>query len=277
MKIDSHQHYWKSHGQEEKSKRNGSRNQSYLPEHLKPVLRKAGIDKTIVVQTSPTEEETSFLLKLAEEENTIAGVVGWLDLEAEGFEEKWKRFKKYDKFKGIRPMIQDLPSNWILEEKVLKNLNFLADQKFAVDLQANPRHLKYVIKLLEKVPHLHAVIDHLAKPPIEEGKMEPWAQEMKEIANYPGIMCKLSGMVPEKENAPWTVEQIAPYAEVIIEAFGVERIMFGSDWPICLKSATPQQVLDLFESILPMSLTNQDRKAVYGENAACFYQLKLEG
>ncbi|WP_179107318.1 amidohydrolase family protein [Sediminibacillus massiliensis] len=274
MKVDSHQHYWTAEKSKEPVK--GSRSIEYLPKQLKPLLESAGIEKTIAVQASPSEQDNEFLLNLTEKEDTIAGVVGWLDMAAENFAERLEYFRQHPKFVGVRPMIQDLPSEWIVGEKVIRNMKLLADKQFPLDLQANPRHLKFVIQLLQEVPHLRAVIDHLAKPPIKEGLLEPWAAEMKIIASYPNMRCKLSGMVPEVTDAPWSAPEIQPFADVVIEVFGKERVMFGSDWPVCLRSATHQEVIDLVEELIADRLTSVEKTALYSGNAIHFYKLNVK-
>ncbi|WP_240414093.1 amidohydrolase family protein [Paenibacillus periandrae] len=276
MRIDAHQHYWLTsrtdYGWLKPSL--GRIYADYMPEQLKPLLERYDIPKSIVVQAAPTLEEAEFLLSIAESEPTIAGVVGWLDLESSTFEQEWDRCRRNPKFVGLRPMIQDLPSDWILGEMVIRHLKLLADAQFPVDLQANPRHLPYIVELLKQVPELRAVVDHLAKPPILEGIMEPWASQIRQIAAYPNVMCKLSGMVPEKLDADWTQAAIQPFVNVVVEAFGKQRVMFGSDWPVCLFSATYAQIMELIESSLDASWTEEELAAVYGGNASRFYRLK---
>jgi L-fuconolactonase len=278
MRIDAHQHYWKTSRTDYGWLKQdlGRIYADYMPEHLKPLLDQFQFQQTVVVQAAPTSEETEFLLQIAEQDETIAGVVGWLDLESAHFEQEWNRFCNNPKFVGLRPMIQDLPSDWILKGKVVNHLQLLADTQFPVDLQANTRHLPFIIELLEQVPNLRAVIDHLAKPPIEEGIMEPWSSYMKQIASYPNTMCKLSGMVPEKNDAPWSAAAIKPFMNQAVLTFGRNRVMFGSDWPVCLFSATYEQVIELFEYGLSSDWTEEERAAVYGENAIHFYRLNVK-
>ncbi len=276
MKIDAHQHYWKisrtDYGWLWPSV--GKIYADFMPEQFKPLLAQFDIQKTIVVQAAPTRAETEFLLQLADQENSIAGVVGWLDLESEQFEQEWRELRAHPKFVGLRPMIQDLPSAWLLNDTVIQHLRLLADAAFPLDLQANPRHLPYIVKLLEQVPQLHAVIDHLAKPLIAEGELEPWAMHMTQIAAYPQLMCKLSGMVPEIEDAPWSAAAILPFAQRVIDVFGRHRVMFGSDWPVCLYSASYAQVVELFEACIGPDWTDGEREDVYARNALRFYRLQ---
>lgn len=279
VKVDSHQHYWitarTDYGWLQPS--SGILYADYLPKQLKPHLKKFSIDKTVIVQAAPTTDETDFMLSIADEEQTVAGVVGWLDLESDDFEQQWLRYREHPKFVGIRPMIQDLPSEWIVQQKVIKHLKLLAEAQFPIDLQANPRHLPFLIQLLEEIPELWAVIDHIAKPPIYNGgEMEPWATEMKQLAAYPNVMCKLSGVVPgSKTKGVWTNEMAIPFVKHVIESFGKKKVMFGSDWPVCLHSATYEQVVELFEACLDDSWTDEERADVYGNNAIRFYHLQV--
>lgn len=277
MRIDAHQHYWitsrTDYGWLQPTL--GRIYADYMPEQLKPLLKKHGIGKTVLVQAAPTVEETAFLFRIADREPSVAGVVGWLDMEADGFERDLARLRQHPKFIGLRPMIQDLPSEWIVKPQVLRNFQLLADVDFPVDLQANPRHLPYIAELLKLAPELRAVVDHLAKPPIGEGQLEPWGAHMRQIAEYPNTMCKLSGMVPERLDAPWSIEAIRPFARCVIEAFGKKRVLFGSDWPVCLFSATYDQVVELFEACLGEGWTDEEKSAVYGGNAARFYRLDI--
>ncbi|MCQ6561050.1 amidohydrolase family protein [Paenibacillus mendelii] len=277
MKIDSHQHYWLTsrtdYGWLQPSVKRLYAD--YMPEDLKPLLKSHGIDRTIIVQAAPTVAETEFMLGIAREEETVAGVVGWVDLTAPDFEQVWLRLREDPYFVGIRPMIQDLPSEWILQDIVVKNLRVLADAQFPLDLQANMRHLPFLVQLLEQIPHLRAVVDHLAKPNIPSGALEPWGTQMEQLASFPNVMCKLSGMVPGTLDEPWTNEGIQPFALRAIEAFGRKRVMFGSDWPVCTLSATYDQTVGLFEACLTGDWSEEERADVYGGNAARFYGIKV--
>lgn len=273
MIIDAHQHFWhKTHAEVDYGP--GSRSRSYLPEDLGPILHERNINKAIAVQASPTIEENEFLLDIANTRKEVIGVVGWVELNVAHAVDTLAAYKKDPYFVGIRPMIQDLPSEWLLQNTVIHNLSKLADEGFPIDLQANPRHLPAIIELLKKLPHIHCVIDHIAKPPIDTGQMEPWASHMRKIAEYPNIMCKVSGLIPEKVGASWTTESISPYAKLVLEAFGPNRILFGSDWPVCLKSASYSEVVQLFEDTVTSQLSAGEKENVYFHNAKRFYRLE---
>ncbi|PAD36381.1 amidohydrolase family protein [Terribacillus saccharophilus] len=273
MIIDAHQHFWCKHN-DKVDHGPGSRSRSYLPDHLKPNLHERSINKTIAVQASPTLEENEFLLHIAKTRKEVIGVVGWVELDDPQAIQTLAAYKEDSNFVGIRPMIQDLPSEWLLKRTVLHNMNKLADEGFPIDLQANPRHLPVIHELLEKMPHIHCVIDHIAKPPIDTGKMEPWASHMRKIAEYSNIMCKVSGLVPEKVGASWTTKSITPYVELVLDAFGPKRILFGSDWPVCLKSSSYADVIQLFEDTVTSHLSESEREDVYQNNAKRLYRLE---
>ncbi|MFP7478000.1 amidohydrolase family protein [Terribacillus saccharophilus] len=270
MIIDAHQHFW--HKKDDVDHGPGSRSRSYLPDQLEPILHERNINKTIAVQALPTLEENDFLLNIASDREEVIGVVGWVELDDSQAIQILAAYKEDPHFVGIRPMIQDLPSEWLLKSTVLDNLNKLADDGFPIDLQANPRHLPVIIELLERIPHIHCVIDHIAKPSINTGQIEPWASHMRKIAEYPNIMCKVSGLVPEKVGASWTTKSIYPYVEHVLDIFGSKRIMFGSDWPVCLKSASYPEVVQLFEDTVTSQLS--EREDVFYNNATRFYRLE---
>lgn len=276
MRIDSHQHYWKIDrgdyhwmGPEQPTLF-----RDYLPADLRPILQQHGIQKTILVQAAPTVAETDFLLKLAEGEDTVVGVVGWLDLDSASFPRQFKEHRKSAKFVGLRPMIQDLPDDrWILRPRVLDSLRILAEADFPFEFLVHPRHLPVVVQVLELVANLRAVVDHIAKPHIRTGELEPWRSGMAAIAENRNIYCKLSGMITEADHNHWTADDIRPYADHIIEHFGIDRLMFGSDWPVCLQAGSYRQVLTLARELLAPVMNDAAERKIFGENASKFYKL----
>jgi L-fucono-1,5-lactonase len=272
MRIDAHQHFWQwSKGWFSRPESVLSRD--YLPVDLEPLLTARGINRTIVVQTSPTAAETDFLMQLAETSGFIAGVVGWLDLEAPDFREKLELYCRNRYFVGLRPMLESLPDDWILRPKVLDSLSLIADAELTFDFLTLPRQLASVVFILDKVPRLHAVIDHLAKPDIKGGRMQPWRDLMREVALRPNVCCKLSGIITEADPKNWTREQLRPYADYVMEHFGAERVIFGSDWPVCLLAASYDEVLSLARDFVVSALGTSAEQAVFGENAVRSYRL----
>jgi L-fuconolactonase len=277
MRIDSHQHFWKlARGDYDWLTPDFSvLYQDYLPEDLSQHLQPFRIDKTILVQAAPTIAETEFLLELYEQNEFIAGVVGWLDMESPSFASEYRRLRSHKGFVGIRPMLQDLEDDkWILRKSVLKNIELLVEDDFPIDLLIYPHHLPTIIQLLEVFPSLRAVINHLGKPRIAEQIIKPWKEQITEIASYKNVMCKLSGMVTEAGQEIQTSE-IEPFVQHVIKVFGPHSVMFGSDWPVCLLKASYQDVVELLLSTLPDHLMDSDKAAIFGENAIRFYKLNL--
>ncbi|MGN6264448.1 MAG: amidohydrolase family protein [Ginsengibacter sp.] len=280
MKIDAHQHFWSIKRPNDYgflTQDAGVLYRDYLPEDIKHHLKAAAIDYTVLVQAAETEEETLWLLDLVKEVDFVAGVVGWVnfDTDCETFTQRLNVFRKHPKFIGVRPMLQDLPDErFILRPRVLKNLKIVASLDFPFDILVYPKHLPPVYEMLQKVPELRAVIDHLGKPEIRNNKLEPWLSWMQKISKFPNVWCKLSGMVTEANHKNWKQEDFIPYVRGIVDAFGTERLMFGSDWPVCLQAATYQQVCDLLLSVLE-KLDNTQYEAIFGSNAAKFYKLNF--
>jgi len=276
MRIDAHQHFWtidrKDYGWITPEIPVLFRD--YLPSDMESHLQKHGIGKTVLVQAAPTIEETEYILELSETTDFVAGVVGWLDLDTPQYKEQYLRFCKHPKFIGFRVMIQDMEDpNKVLSSAYLEALSYFAEQDVPVDLLVLANQLPQLVQLLERVPQLRGVVDHLAKPPIASGVMEPWRSHMAEIARYPNIYCKLSGMVTEADPQRWKKEDFTAYVHETLDLFGPERLMFGSDWPVCLLAATYDEVVDIFRQALQDRLSPEAFEAVFGGNAAKFYKL----
>jgi L-fuconolactonase len=274
--IDAHQHFWKLARADYPwmSPEVKVLYRDYLPSDLAPLLRRTGIESTIVVQATPTEAETEFLLDLATRTDFIAGVVGWLDFEDAAFPSKLDKLLRHPKFVGLRPMLQDLSDDaYILRPSVLDNLRHLVDRDVALDFLTLPQHLPYVLKALDMIPNLRGVIDHLSKPPIAKGRLSGWAENILRVAAYPRIQCKLSGLVTEA-NRDWTPKDLEPFVSHAFEAFGEDRMMFGSDWPVCLQAGSYAEVLNALRAILDPYLDKDGIAKVYGANAIKFYKLK---
>lgn len=276
MRIDAHQHYWKTERKDYGwlTPTQGILYADYMPEQLNETLTSYGFDHSIVVQAAPTLEETVFLLSLYDKYDSLAGVVGWLDLDSPGFAEAYADFRKQEGLVGFRPMLQDLPDPWILRPQVMKNLEIVVRDEFPIDLQLRPRHLPYMLKVLQTFPTLKAVIDHAAKPFIAEHVLEPWKGQITEIAAYPNVMCKLSGLVTEADQQSWVFEDLAAYVQHVLSVFGADRVLFGSDWPVCLMTCSYGEVYESLRKSLPDCLSQEEHTAIFGTNAAKFYNLE---
>jgi L-fuconolactonase len=279
MRIDGHQHFWKvdrgDYHWMDSSVPVLCRD--YLPSDLSPHLAKHRIDRTILVQAAQTVAETDFLLELAAQHSFIAGVVGWLDMESLDFAHQFDLYRKNPRFIGLRPMLQDLPDPaWIVRPQVLKSLRLVADADFPFEFLTYTQHLPHVIRALEATPHMRGVIDHISKPEIEAKKLEPWKQLMAQAARHNSLYCKLSGMITEADHLHWSAEDLRPYIEHIVDCFGWDRVIFGSDWPVCLLAGTYDQVVEALIEVLRPRMDGPSEDKLFGINAADFYKLAPE-
>jgi len=276
MKIDAHQHYWKidNHHTDWPTSDLAAIYRNFLPENLEAYLKQHQIDKTIVVQASPHLKENEFLLELAEHHDSIGGVVGWIDLSSEQFPEHFSKFKSHPKFVGIRPMLQGMEDDrWIVRPDVKKNIHLLIANDFPIDILIYPKHLSVIVDLLEEFPTLRAVIDHCAKPNIKEQQWDKWAEEIKKVSDFQSVMCKISGLVTEADHQSWELDDFKPYIHHVYKCFGTNRIMFGSDWPVCLLAASYDEVIEVVNENLAKELSAKDKELLFGENAKRFYKL----
>lgn len=275
--IDSHQHYWEVARFDYGWTRQGvpALDRDYLPGELEPQLQAAGVGGTVLVQVLDTEDETRWILDLARRHPSILGVVGWVDLTADpdGIATALKRLCADPHLVGIRHLVhEEADVNWLVREDVLRGLAVLEALDVPFDLLLRPQHLRHVPRLSQQLPRLRMVIDHLAKPHIREHELEPWAGELAAAAENPNVWCKVSGMVTEADPAAWKPEDLAPYVETAMRAFGPERLMYGSDWGVCTLAASYAQVIGALRTIL--AGVNPDTEArVFSATARSFYGL----
>ena len=273
--IDSHHHFWDVGMRDYQWMPPGESvlRRNYLPEDLAPALEQGGVDKTVIVQAHQSVEETMWMLDIAENTDFVAGVVGWVDLTADDVGDTLDELQANPWFKGVRHIWHDEPDDdWLARPGPINGLREVAARGLAYDFLVRPQHLKYVPEIMDKVPDLRSVIDHIAKPLIAEKVVEPWLEDLREVANIPGMMCKVSGMVTEADIENWTPDDLAPYVAHVLGMFGYDRLMYGSDWPVCLQGGSYQQVLGAARKTLS-SLTSEESAAVFGGNAARFYRL----
>ena len=237
MKIDAHHHFWHYNTQDYGwiSDEMAVLRRDFLPADLKPELDRAGIDRVVSVQARQCIEETEWLLRLAEENEFIAGVVGWLPIASPEFPALLERFAANPKLRAIRHVVQDEPDDrFILGEAFNRGIDRLIKTHLVYDILIFERHLPYAIEFVKNhSPEQVFVLDHIAKPKIASGEMQPWADNLRKLAAFPNVFCKLSGLVTEADIHNWTPDQLRPYVEVVLDAFGPGRVMFGSDWPVC--------------------------------------------
>jgi L-fuconolactonase len=273
--IDAHQHFWQVGRFEYPWMKSDNEvlYRDYLPVQLEPALRRNNVDKTVVVQASNSVAESRWLLQLADEHSFIAGVVGWVDLASLETSSQLEELTAHPKFRGVRHLVESEPEDdWLVHGEVLNGLKLLPAFDVSFDLLVHTRHLRYARRVAETCPELSLVIDHLAKPPIAGGEFDQWARELRPLAAFPHVYCKLSGLVTEANWTTWTTDDLRPYVDYALELFGAERLMFGSDYPVCLLAATYDRVLDSFQELLK-DLNATDRDRIFAGNAARFYRL----
>ena len=274
--LDCHQHFWKiaRNDYDWMGEHVAPLLRDFMPDDLRPLMARSGITRTIVVQAAETEAETQFLLDLAAETDFIAGVVGWLDLDADDFPGRMQHFQRDGFLVGIRPMLQDLQDDdWILRPRVLESLRHMAETGMPLDILIFPRHLPHVIRALRATPGLKAVVDHLSKPDIAGAVLDPWRDHIREIAGFPDVSCKLSGMVTEASPESWCLQDLRPYVDHVAECFGAGRLMFGSDWPVCTLAASYGEVNNAVRALLAGHFGPSDMRKVFEANGAAFYGL----
>jgi L-fuconolactonase len=275
MKIDAHQHFWKydpvrDSWIEENMK---ALRRDFLPKDLAPILEKNGVYGCIAVQADQSEHETEFLLSLTKNNSFIKGVVGWVDLRADNIEERLAHYSSNNLLKGIRHIIQAESDDFMLGEKFQYGISLLTQFGLTYDILVLPPQLPATIQFVNKFPSQKFVIDHMAKPNIKKGEMVAWKNNMEELAKSPNIYCKISGLVTEADWKNWKKEDFSPYLDLIFKSFGTNRIMFGSDWPVCKLAAEYHQQLEIIESYIS-SFSIEDKKKIMGENTIRFYNIK---
>ena len=276
MIIDSHQHFW-NYEPEKHSWIDDEMSvirRDFLSDDLQKVFAENGVDACVAVQADQTTEETDFLISIAENNNFIKGVVGWVDLRSESIEEDLLKYKKYDVVKGFRHVVQgEQDHNFMLRPEFLRGVELLGKYDLCYDILIFPHQLGATLELVKKFPNQKFVIDHIAKPYIKDGFFEGWAVMMREIAKHQNVYCKISGMITEADYKTWTPEQVHPYMKLVFESFGACRLMYGSDWPVCLVAGSYSMVKALVTDFIS-DLSQEQQNAIMGGNAAKFYNLK---
>lgn len=277
--IDAHQHFWRlgqpapfNYGWLD-APQNAPIKRDFLPEHLEPHLRIVGVEKSIFVQTQHNLSENRWALELAERYDFIAGVVGWVDLAGPDCERQLLEFKDHPKFVGVRHVAQDEPDDdFVVRPDVLRGLQALERHAVPFDLLFYVKHLRHAVTLAERLPELPMVIDHLSKPHIKQRRMDDWLPQFKTAARHPNLYCKLSGLVTEADWQHWTAEDLKPYVQQALDRFGPERLMFGSDWPVCLLASDYAGVVALAQALVS-GLSDAERAAVFAGTAARVYRI----
>ncbi len=274
-KIDAHHHVWKyhpeSHGWIDENMAVLQRD--YLPGELLHHLNEKGYQGSVVVQASQTESETDFLLDQAAKYPFIRGVVGWLDLRASDIEQKLKRYSNYSELKGLRHVVQDEQDDqFLLRDDFLHGISLLSSYNFTYDILIFSEHLGITVDFVKRFPNQKFVLDHIAKPDIKNGSISPWKEGIIDLASCSNVYCKLSGMVTEASWDSWKYDDFVPYLDVVVNTFGTDRLMIGSDWPVCTLAGSYAKVIDIVENYFE-EFDPGIRNKVFRQNAIDFYSL----
>lgn len=271
--LDSHHHFWKvARGDYGWMTPDLLIARDFMPQDLRQSLQDVGVTKTILVQAAPTEAETGFLLDIAQTCDFVHGVCGWLDLDDDGFPDRLAHYMANPWWRSFRPMLQDLDDpKWILQPRVLRNLAYVAQMGVRFEVLTTPVQLPHAVAALRATPGLKAVVNHLSKPAIASRELEPWASLIAELADFPDVYCKLSGMVTEADPKQRNAD-IAPYVSHALDVFGVDRVMFGSDWPVALLAVEQySDMMDVLVSCVSDRLSPLEMQKLFHDNAFRFY------
>ena len=275
MRIDSHQHFWQYNPEEHvwMTEELSVLKRSFMPVDLEPLLESINFDGAIVVQARQMLKETEWLLALANESEIIKGVVGWVDLCSPEIVRQLERYAAHPKFVGVRHVVQDEPDdNFILLPEFQRGIAKLKQFGLTYDLLIYPRHIPVAIELVKKFPYLPFVVDHIAKPVIKDLLFSPWQEDLKTLAQFENVTCKLSGMVFEANWKNWTPEEFVSYMDIVIEAFGPDRLMIGSNWPVCTVAGDYQTVMNIVINHIN-GLSSTEQAQILGETCTRFYQV----
>jgi L-fuconolactonase len=275
MKIDSHQHFWIFNQSEydwiDDSMINIRRD--FLPGHLATELGKLGFDGSIAVQARQSLEETEWLLHLAESNPIIKGVVGWVDLQSVDVYSQLEKYSRHTRFVGVRHVVQDEAyDDFILRENFNRGISYLKEFNLTYDILVFPKQLPYAVRFIEKHPDLTFVLDHIAKPFIKKGLLSPWKEDIQRISLFPNVFCKVSGMVTEADWHNWKPDDFKPYLDVIVNSFGTDRVMIGSDWPVCLVAGEYSKVMNIVLDYIS-GFSEEDKSKISGINCIKAYRI----
>jgi L-fuconolactonase len=279
MRIDAHQHFWAYNSSEYGwiDESMAILRRDFLPKDLQPELEFAGFQGCVAVQARQTLEETHWLLKLAAASPFVLGVVGWVDLRSAQLHGELRELAKNAKFVGVRHIVQSEPNdNFLLQPEFLRGIAQLEEFDLAYDVLIYPKHLPVAVDFVRRFPRQRFVLDHLAKPPIKDRVVYPWAEGIRELAAFPNVSCKVSGLVTEADWRNWRPEDLKPYVDIVWNCFGPDRLMIGSDWPVCTVASSYVRTVDAVKRYLE-PVTEEQKEKVLGSNAEKFYKLRLPG
>lgn len=273
MKIDAHQHFW-NYNSEKLSWIDDSMQiirRDFLPETLGPILQANRIDGCIAIQTNQTIAETKFLIELAEKNEWIKAVIGWVDLRAEDIESQLSNWKQYPILKGFRHILQAEEPEFMLSDEFIRGIASLQKFGYCYEILIYPKHLAAALSLVKLFPDMYFIIDHIAKPNIKVQQIQGWKEGMQLLGKQKNVYCKISGLVTEADWENWVPADFSPYLSIVLEAFGIERLIYGSDWPVCLVAADYESQLKIYECFFK-DFTELENQLFFGANAKRLYQ-----
>ena len=275
MRIDTHQHFWRFDPQRDAWITNDMSviQRDFLPEDLQPLLQQHQLDGCIAVQADTSEKETKFILELADQHPFIKGVVGWLDLCSDTIDDRLEHFSQYKKLKGLRHIVQAEPDGFLLRKDFQRGISALEKYNLTYDILIFPHQLEEAIEFVKTFPKQKFILDHGAKPYIKVGKIEPWKSQMETLAGFENVACKVSGLTTEADWNTWDKTSMQPYLEVIFNAFGTKRTLFGSDWPVSLLAGTYAEIITLVEDYIS-KFSETEQQQIMGLNAKTWYHLE---
>lgn len=274
-KIDAHQHFWKFDPVRDSwiTEDMKSIQRDFVPEDLWPILERNGFEGCVAVQASQSENETDFLISLAKQYSFIKGVVGWVDLQAKDIRERLQWYKSFSIVKGFRHVLQgELQRDLMLQPNFKRGIAALESYGFTYDILVFPDQLIFSADLAAAFPGQKFVVDHIAKPFIKRKELGDWKTNIEKLATRPNVYCKISGMVTEADWSHWNKNDFTPYLDAVVDAFGIKRVMFGSDWPVCQVAASYEQVVDVV-SYYFSSFSKSEQELFFSSNAEHFYNL----
>jgi L-fuconolactonase len=274
LRVDSHQHFWRYSPEGNAWIDDSMRvlRRDFMPSELQAEVQRAGVDATVAVQVGQSLAETRFLLELAEQHDFVCGVVGWVDLRAPGVEQTLAELAGNARFKGVRHIVQSEPSGFLADAAFRAGVASLARFDLSYDVLVYARQLPEAVDFVRALPEVRFVLDHLAKPEIKAGRLEPWRQDMRRLAELPNVSCKLSGLVTEAAWNSWTADDLKPFIDAAVEGFGPSRLLVGSDWPVCTLAGSYADVMRVFDDYFA-SFSEAERAQVFGQTAARVYRL----
>jgi L-fuconolactonase len=275
MRLDSHQHFWRYNPTDYIWMDDSMQvlRQDYLPEAIEPKLKSLQLDGTIAVQARQMLVETEWLLELAEQHDFIRGVVGWVDFAADDLDEQLERFAAHKSLKGVRELIHDMQDvDYATSDAHMSGISKLSQYDLTYDLLLKPPHIRPALELVRRFPDQPFVVDHIAKPDIAAGMQSPWEEDIKALARCENVCCKLSGMVTEAAWGEWKPANFRPYLDIILNAFGANRLMIGSDWPVCELSGPYAKVMEIVIDFTE-NLSSDEQDEILGGTCARFYKV----